>query len=49
MGEVSHTDLGTDEAWTNLPGGASESRFSKYYKNDIPNWAAGRYKLLTPA
>ena len=39
-------DLGTDEAWTNLPGGPSESRFSKYYKNDIERWASGRYKTL---
>ena len=41
-------DLGTDEAWTNLPGGPSESRFSKFYKNDIALWAAGEYKRLTP-
>lgn len=40
------TDLGTDEAWTNLPGGPSESRFSKWYKTDIPLWAAGEYKRL---
>ena len=39
-------DLGTDEAWSNLPGGPSESRFSKYYRNDIPRWAAGEYKRL---
>ena len=41
-------DLGTDEAWTNLPGGPSESRFSKFYKNDIALWSAGEYKRLTP-
>jgi penicillin amidase len=40
------TDLGTDEAWTNLPGGPSESRFSRWYKSDIPNWCEGRYKRL---
>jgi penicillin amidase len=40
------TDLGTDEAWTNLPGGASESRFSKFYKNGVPLWLAGEYKRL---
>ena len=39
-------DMGSDEAWTNLPGGPSESRFSKYYKIDIPLWAAGEYKRL---
>jgi penicillin amidase len=40
------TDLGADEAWTNLPGGPSESRFSKYYKNEIPRWVNGDYKRL---
>jgi len=40
------TDLGTDEAWTNLPGGASESRFSKWYRNDIPRWASGEHRRL---
>jgi penicillin G amidase len=43
------TDLGTDEAWTNLPGGPSESRLSKWYNVDIARWLAGEYKLLTPA
>ena len=40
------TDLGTDEAWTNLPGGPSESRFSPFYKNDLPRWQSGEYKRL---
>ncbi|MBW3599551.1 MAG: penicillin acylase family protein [Planctomycetes bacterium] len=40
------TDLGTDEAWTNLPGGPSESRFSRYYKSDVPRWLTGDYKRL---
>jgi penicillin amidase len=42
------TDLGTDEAWTNLPGGPSENRFSKWYNSDIPRWLAGEYKRLVP-
>ena len=42
------TDMGTDEAWTNLPGGASESRFSKWYRNDIPRWSEGDYRKLLP-
>ncbi len=42
------TDLGSDEAWTNLPGGPSESRFSKYYKSDLERWESGTYKRLTP-
>ncbi len=41
------TDMGTHEAWTNLPGGPRESRFSKYYKNDIALWAKGLYKRLS--
>jgi penicillin G amidase len=40
------TDLATDEAWTNLPGGPSESRVSGYYKNDIQRWHSGEYKRL---
>jgi penicillin amidase len=39
-------DLSSDEAWTNLPGGASESRFSRWYKNLIPLWCTGEYKRL---
>jgi penicillin amidase len=42
------TDLGSDEAWTNLPGGPSENRFSKWYKVDIPRWLSGEYKRLEP-
>jgi penicillin amidase len=41
------TDLGCDEAWTNLPGGPSESPMSGLYKNDIDNWREGKYKRLT--
>ncbi|MEO2048940.1 MAG: penicillin acylase family protein [Pirellulales bacterium] len=40
------TDLGTDLAWTNLPGGASESRFSKWYHTDIERWLTGEYRAL---
>lgn len=40
------TDLGSDECWTNLPGGPSESWLSRWYKNDIPRWLEGRYKRL---
>jgi penicillin amidase len=41
-------DLGTDEAWSNLPGGPSESRFSRYYKSGISLWRRGRYRRLAP-
>jgi penicillin amidase len=40
------SDLGTDQAWTNLPGGPSESRVSGFYKNDIARWISGQYKEL---
>lgn len=42
------TDLGTDQAWTNLPGGASENRFSRYYNTDIARWFSGEYKRIAP-
>jgi penicillin amidase len=42
------TDMSTQEAWTNLPGGASESRFSKWYRNDIERWVTGEYRQLLP-
>lgn len=41
------TDMGSDEVWSNLPGGPSESRFSKFYKVDIARWQAGEYKRLS--
>lgn len=40
------TDLGADEAWTNLPGGPSESGLSGFYKNDLVRWRTGQYKRL---
>jgi penicillin G amidase len=40
------TDLGSQEAWTNLPGGPSESWLSRWYKVDIPHWLDGTYKRL---
>ena len=42
------TEMHTYEAWTNLPGGPSESRFSRYYKSDVERWLKGEYKRLTP-
>ena len=40
------TDLATNEAWTNFPGGVSESRFSRWYTSDIERWLKGVYKRL---
>lgn len=42
------TDLGKDEARTNLPGGPSENRFSPWYRSDVPRWLSGEYKCLVP-
>ncbi|MCA9239899.1 MAG: penicillin acylase family protein, partial [Planctomycetales bacterium] len=40
------TDMSTDAALTNLPGGPSENAFSKWYQSDIEHWMSGRYKTL---
>jgi penicillin G amidase len=42
------TDMRTDEAWTNLPGGPSESAFSWWYQSDLERWKNGEYKRLAP-
>ena len=39
-------DMTTDTAWTNLPGGPSENRFSKWYQNDLTHWCDGEFKEL---
>ena len=41
------TDLSTDDLYTNLAGGPSDRRFSKWYASDIDDWLEGRYKRLT--
>lgn len=40
------TDMSVDEAWTNLPGGPSESAFSWWYQTDLQRWLTGDYKRL---
>lgn len=42
------TDMSRDEAWTNLPGGPSESWLSRWYKIGIQHWLSGTYRKLTP-
>jgi penicillin G amidase len=39
-------DMSTADAWSNLPGGPVESRFSPWYKSDIHRWRTGQYKRL---
>lgn len=41
------TDMATDEAHTNLAGGPSDRRFSKWYCSDLENWRTGKYKKLS--
>lgn len=40
-------DLSTDEMNTNMAGGPSDRRFSKWYCSDLENWIAGKYKTIT--
>lgn len=40
------TDLSTDDIYTNLAGGPSDRRFSKWYCSDLENWISGKYKKL---
>lgn len=39
-------EMDRDGMWTNLPGGPSEDRFSKWYTSDLQNWIHGKYKNL---
>ncbi len=39
-------DLATDELHANLPGGASDRRFSPWYANGLKDWLNGRYHRL---
>lgn len=40
------SDLATNEIHTNLAGGPSDRRFSKWYVSDLKNWYEGTYKVL---
>ena len=41
------TDLAGDHCRTNLAGGPSDRRFSKWYVSDLENWLNGTYKTLS--
>jgi penicillin G amidase len=41
-------DMSDDELHTNIPGGPSDRRFSKYYKTDVEAHFSGKYKVLKP-
>ena len=42
------TDMSKDEINTNMAGGPSDRRFSKFYKSDMKNWLDGIYKIIKP-
>jgi penicillin amidase len=42
------TDFAKDEIFTNMAGGPSDRRFSKWYCSDLENWETGKYKRLGP-
>ena len=42
------SDLSVDEVYTNLAGGPSDRRFSRWYCSDLEGWRQGRYKTVRP-
>lgn len=42
------TGMEAETYFSNLAGGPSDRRFSKWYCSDLKNWLAGRYKKVTP-
>jgi penicillin amidase len=42
------TDLETEELYTNIAGGPSDRRFSKYYTMGLENWREGEYEVFKP-
>jgi acyl-homoserine lactone acylase PvdQ len=42
------TDMNNGELLWNLPGGASDRRFSKYYKMGMTEWISARYHVYKP-
>lgn len=44
-----NTDLGEDVLFTNLLGGPSDRRFSRWYCTGLQGWLAGKFKALRPS
>jgi penicillin amidase len=42
------TDMAETDMHSNLAGGPSDRRFSKWYVSDLAGWQAGRYKKVSP-
>ena len=43
------TEMGEDKIYSNLAGGPSDNRFSKWYISDLENWLNYRYKMTEPS
>jgi penicillin amidase len=43
-----NADLGEDALYTNLIGGPSDRRFSRWYCSGVEDWLAGKFKRLAP-
>ena len=41
-------DMDKAELFSNLPGGPSDRRFSKYYRVGLTEWMNGRYHVYKP-
>lgn len=41
------TDMAVKEVHTNIAGGPSDRRFSRWYVTDFKNWLIGKYKVLS--
>ncbi|MDJ0808875.1 MAG: penicillin acylase family protein [Desulfobacterales bacterium] len=41
-------DMAGETLRSNLAGGPSDRRFSRWYTSDLANWQAGRYKTIAP-
>jgi penicillin amidase len=42
------TDLASEVVYSNLAGGPTDRRFSKWYSSGLKDWIAGRYKTVRP-
>ena len=42
------SDLSEEHCHTNMAGGPSDRRFSKWYCSELDNWMNGKYKIITP-
>jgi penicillin amidase len=40
------SDMGSSDVFTRLPGGATDRRFGRYYRNELPRYLKGEYKVL---